>query len=166
MEGEKFKPIDLTDENVNKLFEVICAESEFAADTYVKNLVEVEDAARFYRLSKTKLQEEEKSIRYLMGQLAVVHEKYDPNIPFDVTELGRKYTNSNGESSYWTTNPNTIVTLLTMASFFEVTYPIVKTDSGRYITGLATDKITPTYSPKDTKNFPRWWIRARKEWEA
>lgn len=158
MEGEKFKPIDLTEENVLKLYEA-CEARPGTKDTYVMNIIETDTSGTAYLFDVDALEHHQREIAYLFGQLTVVQEKQEKLHDCKLVDVIKKY-----DGSVWTKDTARILELLHLGTYFDYAVLIHKIDD-THIAVLNTNLLTPTRSPKD-RRYMQWWIRNRKEWEA
>lgn len=156
MEGEKFKPIDLTEENVEKLYE-ICKARPGTKDTYVMNIIENDTSGTAYLFDVDALEHHQKEIAYLFGQLAVVQEKQERLHSCKLVDVIKKY-----DGSVWTRDTAVLVELLHLGTFFDYAVLIHKIDD-THIAVLNTNLLTPTRSPRDPR-YLRWWKEEKVKW--
>lgn len=136
----KFQALDLSEGNVQALFNR-CGKSK--EDGYTE-------------WDEQMIKRNKESIRYLMGQLSLVHEGVKEH------ELDNAFFKKyNGKS--WTDNSNLLIRLLNMGgksgfcSFF-------KRDDKQFVE-LKLNKLRPTLSPKD-EAFAAWYEKNGAEFEA
>ena len=93
-------------------------------------------------------------IYYILGQLEKVHTEWQPILhPID---FYKKYTGEN-----WTDDSVAVMKLIHLAL---ATGAISQFSNTEDITGIITQRVPPTLSPKDP-NFPTWWEKNKTKWE-
>ena len=104
---------------------------------------------------KQKLLENEKSIKYLYGQLKAAHQGADK------LSIESAFYTYSGKA--WTADKAHLLELLYLGCTRDVTLisPVNAKDNSAL---LVTSQVTPTLSPKDPA-FPAWWEAHKGEWE-
>ncbi len=155
-----FRPIDLTETNVNAIFERCLGEysDDFTSIEIIQLLerrmgfTEVDKPIVFNR---QKSEQNKKNVAYLLGQLNVVGKTRD--LPFEYSEATKKY---NGK--LWTTSSANLAKLFYLGYATKLTGPFMKKNN---ITNCSLISVVkPTLSPSDP-NFPAWWEKHKSEWE-
>lgn len=149
-----FEPLELTEGNVQAIFNRCLKTAETKEIEYATLFREdlgYEKTEIPVHFDKKRLKTNEKAIRYMFGQLAVVHKG-----KFTITEDEGtiKY-----DGSRWTANSGIRAMLLHIAAGAHIMTPFVAKEQRA---GLI--KLSPTLSPKDP-NFPAWWEAHKAEWE-
>ena len=147
----EFTPIDLTEENVQKLFKR-CLATEQTTDVQGTILFSqkrgYKENSSLIAFDNKKLAENLNSIRFLLGQLKFVHEE---SSLLTTTNGIEKY-----DSSIWTKDPNILMQLLYLGQANGLYYPFQAATNCTQMLG-----IIPSFSPKDPK-FAEWY--ATGEW--
>lgn len=154
---DQFHPIELTEGNVQAIFNRCLATKESTEKTssilfYKEFGYEKDDIGIVF--DKQKLKANRKNIEYLYGQLASIHE-FESILKMN--DFTKSYLGHN-----WTRNKSSLMQLLYLGSaqsekilnYFDAEY------NGTSLYAL----IKPTLSPKDP-NFPAWWEEHKSEWE-
>lgn len=144
-----FTPIELTDENVQRLFNACVLEGK--TDNGVPaSLYEEESTSKLY-FDYDLLGEHEKAISYMFGQLkgAHLHEQM-PLIP----DLAIKYNEKS-----WVKNKASLMKFI----YLGIAANQISRVSKKYGKTLNLS-IKPTLSPSDP-NFDSWWAEHKAEWE-
>ena len=157
-EANKFKPQELTEANVQAIFNR-CLAKEGAAETTASSLYfsslgwEKEDDGLLF--DKRQIRASQKSLQYLLGQLKPVHEEQHILTLEDMTKTY--------QGVIWAKDRASLMQLLYLGSSDELTLfaPLAAKWNGTTL----EMPITPTLSPKDPA-FPAWWEQHKAEWEA
>ena len=162
MKTEGFHPIDLSEANVQAIFNRCLAKDGTPKENVSRSILfsrtlgyKPEDEVVFY-FDKGRLLDNRKNIEYLFGQLKNAHEKNEYMRMEDAfcQYQGRK----------WTANRAHMLELLYLGCTME-TVLISPFDAKTDATSLAVERLKPTLSPKDPA-FQAWWEAHRAEWEA
>ena len=156
----KFAPLELDEINVQAIFNR-CLATEDSKYFSVASLFPPSHgyerfAERGIKFDSDLLLKNEKSIRYLYGQLHLVHTSQTAKRvtidDYNMTYLG----------SRWTRDKAIMLQFLYLGSNAEINtvLPFDAEDS----TSILNPPITPTLSPKDPV-FPAWWEAHKGEWE-
>ncbi|MCD7734094.1 MAG: hypothetical protein LUH48_02980 [Clostridiales bacterium] len=154
-----FRPIDLNERNVHKIFEECLATKN--SKKYIKSVLQPaswgndkdSDPIIF---DSEKLRANINNVIYLYGQLRAIH------IDINTINTSRKsYCNSmlNYKNVLWTTNKGILMQFFHLGVATNIIYPFGKEENSgfRYA-------VPPTLSPNDP-NFPEWWAKHKSEWE-
>ena len=162
-EANKFKPQELTEANVQAIFNRCLAK---------KDTMSIARAVLFpiflgydrsedipIHFDQDILLKNKKAIMYLFGQVSAVHTGKAKNEAQTIADFMMAYSGNN-----WTNNRGHLLELLYLGANREtaILYPFNKENGD--ITRIAPD-VTPTLSPKDPA-FPAWWEAHKGEWEA
>lgn len=157
-----FKPPDLNEGNVQTIFNrcLIKAESKEICRTilFPTQLGYSAEDTLEVQFDKDALLKNEKNIRYLYGQLAVVHSGKCRTERVAFNEFAERYQNH-----IWSNSKVSLMWLCYLGCNKEIPlmYPFSKKDGD---TTILSKAIKPTLSPKDP-NFPAWWEAHKSEWE-
>lgn len=102
--------------------------------------------------SKKRIEQNKKSIFYLLGQLRSAHN----NLAITSTESIYRYDNQK-----WTSDTIKLMELYHLGECSNGITPFVKKSNTAIISPAL---VKPTLSPKDP-NFPAWWEQHKSEWE-
>lgn len=160
IEEQGFRPIELSDENVQTIFNRCLAKEdsrEFSYATLFPTTHGYElGAEKQIQFDTAALLKNKRTIEYLFGQIQDVHRAKRSNDltidDFNTTYLGKYWTNDKGtllKFLYLGVSPKTLCISPFMA----------KTS-----TAIIAPSIKPALSPKDP-NFPAWWEAHKAEWE-
>ena len=163
-ESNKFKPQELNEANVQAIFHR-CVSKDYSSETLWSDIwlpTERTDLRTIFFVKDIVLKNK-KSIQYLFGQLAAVHER---KRHLTINEVSQTYTGSQWTTQQSHLQPNEqspLMEFLYLARCGEIDciLPFSKITGDAAI--IATD-ITPTLSPKDPA-FPAWWEAHKGEWE-
>ena len=164
-ESNKFKPQELNEANVQAIFHR-CVSKDYSSETLWSDIwlpTERTDLRTIFFVKDIVLKNK-KSIQYLFGQLAAVHER---KRHLTINEVSQTYTGSQWTTQQSHLQPNEqspLMEFLYLARCGEIDciLPFSKITGDAAI--IATD-ITPTLSPKDPA-FPAWWEAHKGEWET
>ncbi|MCD7881235.1 MAG: hypothetical protein LUG47_06185 [Clostridiales bacterium] len=153
-----FRPIDLNDRNVQKIFERCLADTNTAEKEgtflFPQALGYSKEDEKFVFFDKVKLDKDEKSILFLYGQIASSHQNDLITPPITSKSSSQKYT---GE--VWTRNNGIIMEFLLLGRAIGIVSPFnKKTQDAAFVSPH------PTLSPNDPK-FPEWWAKHKIAWE-
>ena len=157
-EANQFKPQELTEANVQAIFNRCLAEDSTAETTasslYFSSLgwEKEDDGLRFVT---GQIQANQKSIQYLIGQLKPVHEGQHI---LTLEDMAKNY-----QGNVWARERASLMQLLYLGSSDALTIfsPLIAKWNGTTL----NMPITPTLSPKDP-SFPAWWEAHKGEWEG
>lgn len=160
----KFHPIDLTEGNVQAIFDRCLATKE-EIDVYRYFTFQIlkptltQKSSEVYRFSEEKIKKNEKSIGYLFGQIKNIHENNSHSI-IGLQEGFLRY-----DETIWTKDYDTLFKLyaLAQASNYLLDFSSLP-EKPDLITAYRASNMKPTLSPKDPA-FPAWWEAHRAEWE-
>lgn len=160
---EQFHPIELTEGNVQAIFNRCLAKEEkdsgdsFPIRILSKELTSKETPLVF--LSDKNISLNDQNIKYLLGQINIFHQNYNNRLILQ--EGFKKY-----DETFWTKDYDNLFQLYALAlgsGYFRDFLQLTEgTKKGIILTRTAT--IQPTLSPKDP-NFPAWWEEHKSEWE-
>ena len=188
---EKFKPLELNDENVEAIYERCIADDDTPEEDRAECMTFLGvcgyDRNVFRKLwfRKSRIAEDRKNIYYLYGQLAGVHEPEDvPTSRRPTVSVGACVRDYRGKQ--WFTEKKSLLMLFYVGAVFLCDTPISGFTSKAYSDGLEnningrmpepqrkitvndvtflSDGVVPTLSPEDP-DFPSWWEEHRGEWE-
>lgn len=154
----EFHPIELDETNVNNVYSRCLASEEeikakqdlVLAQCLMKKYTGIDSDLSVF--SKPKIQANEKSIKFLLGQLDYI----DDFILLYLTTM-KNYNNS-----YWTDSEKQIQKLLDLGIATGFFFPF-SLDMFNSLAAHQQRIIEPTLSPNDP-NFPAWWAEHKKEW--
>lgn len=158
-----FRPQELNEGNVQTIFDrcLVKAESKEISRTilFPTQLGYSADDVLELQFDKEALLKNEKNIRYLYGQLAVVH---SGNCQTERVAFDKFAENYQGHT--WSYSKYALMQLCYLGcnNGTALMYPFSKKDGD---TTILSKGITPTLSPKDPA-FPAWWEAHKGEWEA
>ena len=162
-EANKFKPQELNEANVQAIFNR-CLKKEDTKEVvrtalFTTLLGYTDEEEIVIALDKDALRKNEKSIRYLYGQLKSIHISPNETRRQTLDDFRETYMNS-----IWTHGKSAALELLYLGSNSVLGFvgPFSKKQND---TTTVSKTITPTLSPKDPA-FPAWWEEHRAEWEA
>lgn len=158
-EANKFKPQELTEGNVQAIFNrCLAKEGEDFYNVQVVGSELTKNPSDIVQLSREKMEKNEQNIRYLLGQLKTIH---IPNVKVISLQEGFfRYDNH-----VWTKDFNSLFQLYDLALGCVYFRGFGQTEDGNISSLIDYKHITPTLSPKDP-NFPAWWEAHKSEWEA
>ena len=148
--GNKFKPRNLTDSNVQAIFNRVLATEE--SEHPLPLGLYTDDTSSNIMFDADVLEKNYKKIQYIFGQVKAVHEQ---KRLMDITELIIKC-----DDTVWTTNKETLMKFMYLIISSGLITALDKEDSEVAI--LSSAKIT--LSPDDP-NFEAWWEEHKTEWE-
>ena len=161
--GEHFTPCDLTEGNVQAIFNRCIAREGTPEDQCFNSILFSRlrgyspDAERVVVFNRENFLANKKNIQYLYGQLKNV---YAGNANLQINEAFLTYS-----GTHWTANKGVLLEFLYLGAAV-TDYQFVRIfDSKANSTELNMNNITPTLSPKDPA-FPAWWEEHKSEWEA
>lgn len=156
-----FKPLDLTEGNVQAIFNRCLAtkdsSSALRSDLFPAGLGYLDIGKRHaFEFDKEIILKNKSSLKYLFGQLASVH---TPKKILTVEDFLKNYLGQN-----WTSEKATLMQLLYLGNCpkIDLIFPF---NAKQNNTTHFVSSIKPTLSPKDP-NFPAWWEEHKSEWEA
>ena len=160
-ESNRFKPQELTEANVQAIFNRCLATEDSkhisAGSLFPPSHGYAQGAERVIQFDLDLLLKNKKSIKYLYGQLHLVH----------TSQTGKRVTiddyNMTYTGNHWTRDKTTMLQFLYLGltAAINTVLPFNAKDS----TSILNPPITPTLSPKDPA-FPAWWEEHKSEWEA
>ncbi|MCD7882040.1 MAG: hypothetical protein LUG47_10365 [Clostridiales bacterium] len=159
VDNNGFRPIDLNERNVQKIFER-CLADENTTEKSVANLFSrafgySEKEEDWVYFDKNKIKEEKQSILYLYGQLYAWHHlPQDQDYVLTPGSVSKKYT---GE--LWSRNSGILAEFLYLGRAIYTITPFIK-ESG----SVMFIHFHNPLSPNDPK-FPEWWAKHKSEWE-
>lgn len=159
-ESNKFKPQELNEANVQAIFNRCLAKADSkhisAGSLFPPSHGYAQGAERVIQFDLDLLLKNKKSIKYLYGQLHLVH----------TSQTGKRVTiddyNMTYTGNHWTRDKTTMLQFLYLGvtAAINTVLPFNAEDS----TSILNPPITPTLSPKDPA-FPAWWEAHKGEWE-
>ena len=158
-EANEFKPQELNEANVQAIFHR-CKSKGHDTETLWSDVFRPElgysDQETTTYFDKTAILQNKRTIQYLFGQLAGIHQNMKSLSP---DQFYMAYGNRK-----WTTSEDTLMKLLYLGACNEIDciFPFSKKQGD---TSLISSTLVPTLSPKDPA-FPAWWEEHRAEWEA
>lgn len=157
-EANKFKPQELTEGNVQAIFNrCLAKEGEPFYNVQVLTPGIAKNPSEIFQMSRAKLKENGKNIRYLVGQLKTLH---IPDVEVIVLQQGFfRYDNY-----VWTEEFDYLFQLYALGLVGACFRGFGKTKDGTIASLLYYDGWKPTLSPKDP-DFPAWWEAHKSEWE-
>ena len=155
---EGFHPLELNEDNVQAIFEWCLAtkdtpEADEQLSILFKKIMGYEEDSKPIVFSKSKIEQNKKSILYLMGQLDSVHR--------GSREVTAKESIFRYDGKQWATDNTIIMELYHMAEAAGGISPFMK----KYNVANTEPIVTPTLSPKDPA-FLAWWEEHKAEWET
>ena len=161
-EANKFKPQELTEANVQAIFNRCLAK---------KDTMSIARAVLFpiflgydrsedipIHFDQDILLKNKKAIMYLFGQVSAVHTGKAKNEAQTIADFMMAYSGNN-----WTNNRGRLLELLYLGSTIETAILGPFNKERGDITRISPN-VTPTLSPKDPA-FPAWWEAHKGEWE-
>ena len=159
----QFTPLELNEGNVQAIFNRCLRKEdskEITRTTLFSRVLRYapEDEIEI-AFDKNVLLENEKNIRYLYGQLKVVHTAESKTNCLSLNDFKTAY-----QGTIWAQSKSSLLELLYLGcnSALGLGYRFSKKDND---TTIISSDITPTLSPKDPA-FPAWWEKHKSEWEA
>ena len=154
--SDTFRPMDLNFETIKQIFIDCVPVGEQTKNICAVTLQQIargfpKDSEPVY-FDTDKLDANKKTIRYLVGQLYVIHRG---DILLPVSDILKKY---NGY--LWSKDKVASLFLLHLG----IGTAQFSGPSAEHLSCLIFEKIEPTLSPKDP-NFPAWWEQRKSEWE-
>ena len=160
---KSYVALDLNEINVQAIFDRCLAKENSKnvsrADVFLLSLGYGKADSIEMIFDKDILVQNEKSIRYLYGQLDCVHTGKYLSQRQSVTDFSISYT---GET--WTKNKWILFHLLDLACNDDIVI-ILPFDKSKNDSTLIHPSVKPTLSPKDPA-FPEWWEQHKAEWEG
>ena len=159
----KFHPIDLNEGNVQAIFNRCLRKEgskEITRTILFSRLLGYDEKDEIeIAFDKNILLENEKNVRYLYGQLKVVHTAESITKRLSLNAFKIAY-----QGTIWAQSKSSLLELLYLGcnSALGLGYRFSKKYND---TTIISSDITPTLSPKDP-NFPAWWEAHKAEWEA
>lgn len=157
--NEEFKPLELTNGNVQAIFNRCLATSnskDVVSALIASSLTGFDKSSiKIISFDKTNLLANRPSIEYLYGQLKSIH---TPVKRLPISDLFVSYS---GE--VWTSNKDILMELLYLGSSKDSR--ILDIFEAQNMTTSFVAPIKPTLSPKDP-NFQAWWAQHKSEWET
>ena len=159
----QFTPLELNEGNVQAIFNRCLRKEDSKEITRTTLFSRVlgyapEDEIEI-AFDKNVLLENEKNIRYLYGQLKVVHTAESKTNCLSLNDFKTAY-----QGIIWAQSKSSLLELLYLGcnSALGLGYRFSKKYND---TTIISSDITPTLSPKDPA-FPAWWETHKSEWEA
>ena len=160
---KSFTPLELNEGNVQAIFNRCLRKEDSKEITRTTLFSRVlgyapEDEIEI-AFDKNVLLENEKNIRYLYGQLKVVHTAESKTNCLSLNDFKTAY-----QGTIWAQSKSCLLELLYLGcnSALGLGYRFSKKNND---TTIISSDITPTLSPKDPA-FPAWWETHKSEWEA
>lgn len=151
---EGFEPLELNEGNVQAIFNRCLKSSETKEIEYValiKKDLGFEETETPVHFDKGKLETNKQAIKYLFGQLELVHKgSFSVNLDTGIIKH---------DGTRWTANDAIRRMFFYLGAGAHIMSPFIPEG---YKAGLI--KLSPTLSPKDP-NFPAWWEAHKSEWE-
>ena len=160
---KSFTPLELNEGNVQAIFNRCLRKEgskEITRTILFPTLLGYDEKDEIeIAFDKNVLLENEKNIRYLYGQLKVVHTAESKTNCLSLNDFKTAY-----QGTIWAQSKSSLLDLLYLGcnSALGLGYRFSKKENDT--TRLSSD-ITPTLSPKDPA-FPAWWEAHKAEWEA
>lgn len=157
-QANQFKPMELTEATVQGVFNrcLVTADDPtngiHASVLFQQDSGYEEDSKPVF-FSKNRLEQNKKSIFYLLGQLRSVHAG---DLKITSTESIYRY-----DGVQWTGDTVKLMELFHLGEATKGILPFVKQFNTASIDNM---ELKPTLSPKDP-NFPAWWEAHKAEWE-
>lgn len=157
-EASKFKPLELNVLNVQSLFNRCLVTKDdptggILSSTLFQKAFGYDEDSKPVFFSKKRIEQNRKSIFYILGQLRSVHKN---DLKITSTESIYRYDNVK-----WTSDTVKLMELYHLGEVSQSINPFVK----QFNTALIRPALVkPTLSPKDP-NFPAWWEQHKSEWE-
>ena len=151
----KFEEMELTEGNVQAIFNR-CLSTPGEAVTYAQVLQKAlagEDSELF-KFSRIKINNNSKTISYLLGQLEGVHK--------EMIHIPLEYGTVDYKDRKWTTARDILLKLYALAIANDNIRPFALQKDKTLAINISS--IKPTLSPKDP-SFPAWWEAHKGEWE-
>ena len=187
---QPFEPLTLNDETVQAIYDRCLANDDTPEEDRAQSMAFLgvcgyaRDVFQKVFFSRARIAEDRKTLYYLYGQLAGVHEPEDlPYAPHPTLSISGCMRDYRGET--WFRDRKSLLMLLTVGAVFLCDTPISGFTSKAYSDGLdnnvnrrlpelqrqiSTSDVTflgedviPTLSPDDPA-FPAWWERHKAEW--
>ena len=162
-EGNKFKPQELNEANVQAIFNR-CLKKEDTKEVvrtalFTTLLGYTDEEEIVIAFDKEALRKNEKNIRYLYGQLKSTHTAENEAKRHSVDDFRTTYMDTT-----WVQHKRAILELLYLGgnSVLGLLAPFSKKQNG---TTVISNDIKQTLSPKDPA-FPAWWEAHKGEWEG
>lgn len=154
----KFKPLELCEMNVQAIFNRCLAtkdtpNSDVQLSILFKKIMGYDKDSDPMAFCKSKIEQDKKSILYLLGQLDSVHR--------GSRIITAKESIFRYDGKQWATNNAVIGELYHLAEAANGIDPFVQ----KYNRSATKPSVKPTLSPKDPA-FPAWWEAHKSEWEA
>ena len=160
---QRFKPLDLTEENVQAIFNRCLAtkesKKESRAELFYRRLGYNEEDSIQMTFDSDIISQNKKSIMYLYGQLDCVHTEKYLSERQSMDDFATTYTGKT-----WAKSKAVLLELLYLGSNLEAPY-ITPFEKKFNDTVRISSDIKPTLSPKDPA-FPEWWEQHKAEWEG
>lgn len=154
----KFKPVELNEENVERVFKECVALPEDKEDDLYESSIYMQNLNKgTVRLSKSRLDKMKKTILYMIGQFYVAHHS-SPISMYPIEGLSKNY-----KGLVWTNDLYTSLMIPTLARYFDLNSPMMKVNERYYLYTRVND-IRQTLSPNDP-NFKLWWKEHRMAWD-
>ena len=157
-----FNPLDLTEENVQAIFERCLATSESKNKTWAEmfylSLGYKEEDSTPITFDSDIISKNKKLIMYLYGQLDCVHTEKHLSERQSMSDFAKTYAGKT-----WAQSKAVLLELLYLGGSHEAPY-VTPFDKRLNDTVRIASEIKPTLSPKDPA-FPAWWEQHKAEWE-
>ena len=155
---KKFLPLELNEGNVQAIFNRCLAtkdtpNSDVQLSILFKKIMGYDKDSDPMAFCKSKIEQNKKSILYLLGQLDSVHR--------GSRIITAKESIFRYDGKQWATNNAVIGELYHLAEAANGIDPFVQ----KYNRSATKPSVKPTLSPKDPA-FPAWWEAHKSEWEA
>lgn len=160
----QFTPLELNEGNVQAIFNR-CVSKDYSSEKLWSDIwlpTERTDLRTIFFVKDIVLKNK-KSIQYLFGQLAAVHER---KTHLTINEVSQTYTGSQWTTQQSHLQPNEqspLMEFLYLARCNKINCILPFSERTRDAAIIDTD-IKPTLSPKDPA-FPAWWEAHKGEWE-
>lgn len=157
---EQFKPLELTEGNVQTIFNRCLATKD--TEDYLKSILQQKDFgyekdSNPILFDKKKLIENLKTIRYLYGQLFTTHKRSNT---INTTPGNPHNSSINYKREVWTDKKGILMQFFHLGVVSDTIYPFTLKGNS----GFKDIDIQPTLSPNDP-NFSEWWEAHKAEWE-
>ena len=155
---KSFTPIELTEDNVQAIFDRCLAKKETPFDDTHFSILFQKDYgydkdSTPVTFSIEKIKQNKKIVAYLFGELPSVH---TGSYIMDSKESIHKY-----DGKIWTTDTAKLMMLYHLGEATGMMGPFIKKYNSA---NIYDNRVKPTLSPKDPA-FPAWWEQHKAEWE-
>lgn len=157
-EANQFKPQELNEGNVQAIFNrCLAKDGEEFYNVQVLGAEITKNPSDIFQMSSKEIKENDKNIRYLIGQLKTIH---IPNVKAITLQEGFfRYDNH-----VWTKDFDSLFKLYSLSLAGVYLRGFGRTSDNNISSLVDYTHCKPTLSPKDP-NFPAWWEEHKSEWE-